>query len=449
MVTRQNPGTAASHNCVTFGHTRRTLRCHIHRQQPSSLATVLYQPPCYSRFHEMATTVSAQFIETLCDKLKASLDLNAKLRTGAGQASLDKQMFNMVSGPTSEKSAHFSHWIQIMDAHISTLTCHTTILEQLLETAEAEQKEPAVTELKRAVDRARGILDDAHMAKNLMTEDKKIQREENDPMGQMKKSEESKSDQKASNEHNAETNKQSATDGEDEKFFDASQRCGCDLSESQQTHGGNSETTTTTPKSKHHLSTSDQQPTSTIPKRHKPDTEVSEQTQKRKRDRLSSDSTTLGITNPKKTKPNLPEYERRYLTDDEYDALYPPTQPEEPTEDISEEVERIITARQRIEEWQRRRDNGQIEKRKVDEDGEFEQPMEEAGMVGKKRRMGEHEQWMESSARAEPSLGVGNTKSGENDGEANGVGNRVKRGWEGQKSEEHSLKRAKTVHGRA
>ena len=47
----------------------------------------------------MATTVSAQFIETLCDKLKASLELNAKLRAGAREASLDKQMFNMVSGP--------------------------------------------------------------------------------------------------------------------------------------------------------------------------------------------------------------------------------------------------------------------------------------------------------------------------------------------------------------
>lgn len=398
----------------------------------------------------MATTVSAQFIDTLCDKLKASLDLNAKLRAGAGQASLDKQMFNMVSCPRSEQSAHFSHCMvdQIMDAHISTLTCHTTILEQLLETAEAEQQEPAVTELKHAVDRARGILDDAHMAKNLMTGDEKIQRSEKDPVCQMKKS-----DQKASHERNAENNQRSVTDGEDEKFLDTSKRRGRDLPESQQkqeaANDANSETITTAPKSKRRLSISDEQPTSTILKRRKPATEVSEQTQKRKRDRLSSDSATLDLTNSKKPKPNLPGYERRYLTDEEYDILYPPPQPEVPTEDISEEVDRIIAARRRNGEWQRKRDNGQIDKRKVDEDGELEQLTEEAGLVGKKRRVGGHEQWMESSSRAEAreaSLSVGNTKSGEDGEEANGISNRIKRGREGQKSGEHSLKRAKTAH---
>jgi len=69
------------------------VSCHSHRQQLQTLRR-------FSTNHlEMATTVSAQFIETLCDKLKASLDLNAKLRAGAREASLDKQMFNMVSGP--------------------------------------------------------------------------------------------------------------------------------------------------------------------------------------------------------------------------------------------------------------------------------------------------------------------------------------------------------------
>jgi len=399
----------------------------------------------------MATNVSAQFIETLCDKLKASLDLNAKLRAGARQASLDKQMFNMVSDRSSEQSVHFSYWMieQIMDAHISTLTCHTTILEQLLETAEAEQREPAMTELKRAVDRARGILGDAHMAKNLMEEDENVQRSEKDPVGQMKKS-----DQKASNEHSAETNQQSVTECENEKFFDASEQCGCDHSESQQkqetTNGANSRAITTTPKPEHLLSTPDQQPTSTTPEHRKPTPEIPEQTQKRKRDRLSTDSATLRFTVPKKPKPNLPEYERRYLTDEEYDTLNPPPQPEVPTEDISDEVDRIIAERQKNEEWQRKRDNGQIEKRKVDEDGELGQPMHEAGVVGKKRRVGGHEQWMESSARAEagePSLAVGNIKGGEISDEANGVGSGIKRSRKGQKSEEHSLKRTKTAHG--
>ena len=339
-----------------------------------------------------------------------------------------------------------------MDAHISTLTCHTTILEQLLETAATEQREPAVTELKRAVDRARGILDDAHMAKNLMTEDEKIQRSEED----LKKSEKSESEQRASNEHNAETKQRSVIDDEDEKFFDASERRGCDHPKSQQkqesTNDTNTEATTATPTPKRHLSTSDQQSTSTTSKRRKPAPELSEQTQKRKRDRLSSDSATLGLTDPKKPKPNLPEYERRYLTDEEYDALYLLPQPEVSTEDISEEVDRIIAARQRNEEWRRRRNNGQIEKRKVGDDGELEEPMEEAGMAGKKRRVGGQEQWMESSARAEvrePSLGVRDTTSGENSDEVNGVGNGVKRGRKGQASDEHSMKRAKTIHGRA
>jgi len=342
-----------------------------------------------------------------------------------------------------------------MDAHISTLTCHTTILEQLLETAVTEQREPAVTELKRAVDRARGILDDAHMAKNLMTEDEKIQHSEEDAAGQLKKSEKSESDQRAK--HKAETTQRSVIDDEDEKFFDASERSGCDRPKSQQqkqetTNDTNTEATTATPTPKRRLSTSDQQSTSTTPKRRKPAPELSEQTQKRKRDRLSSDSATLGLTDPKKPKPNLPEYERRYLTDEEYDALYLLPQPEVSTEDISEEVDRIIAARQRNEEWQRRRNNGQIEKRKVGDDGELEERMEETGMVGKKRRVGRQEQWMESSARAEvrePSLDVGDTKSGENGDDVNSVGNGVKRGRKGQTSDEHSMKRAKTMHGRA
>jgi hypothetical protein len=69
--------------------------------------TIFYQPLFFSQFYDMATNVSAQFIETLCDKLKASLDLNAKLRAGARQASLDKQMFNMVSPLRTEQSAPF------------------------------------------------------------------------------------------------------------------------------------------------------------------------------------------------------------------------------------------------------------------------------------------------------------------------------------------------------
>src|SRR6266480_3337044 len=145
-----------------------------------------------------------------------------------------------------------------MDAHISTLTCHTTILEQLLETAATEQQEPAVTELKRAVDRARGILDDAHMAKNLMTEDEKIQGSEEDAAGQLRKSAKSESDQRPK--HKAETTQRSVIDDEDEKFFDASERRGCDRPKSQQkqesTNDTNTEATTATPTPKRRLSTS-------------------------------------------------------------------------------------------------------------------------------------------------------------------------------------------------
>jgi hypothetical protein len=86
-----------------------------------------------------------------------------------------------------------------------------------------------------------------------------------------------------------------------------------------------------------------------------------------------------------------------------------------------------------------------------DSDGELEQPMEEVGMLGKKRRVGGRDQWIESSARAEAgglSLGVGNTKNWEGDDEVNGVGNGVKRARKDQKSDGHSLKRVKMVHGR-
>jgi len=402
-----------------------------------------HQPPRLSQLLDMATTVSAEFIESLCDKLKASLDLNANLRTGARRASLDRQMFNMVSGSSSEQKVPFSNWMidQIMDAHISTLTCHTTILEQLLETAVADQQEPALSELKRAVDRARDVLGDAHIAKDLITGAKTPPHSRKVLVGQTKKMEKSKSDQKASSGHDAEADRQSAADGEDEKFFYASEERDCDPPESPQKQDTTNDTNLeATPKLKRRLSASDQRPTPTTSKRRKHIPEASEQSQKRKRDRLSTDSATLHLTDPKKSKPNLPEYERRYLTDEEYEALYPSSQPEVPTEDLTEDVEH-------------RRDNGQIEKRKIDEDEELEQRVEEAGMVvGKKRRVGNDEQWAGSFAgaqKSEPSLGVGDRKDGENGVEASGIGGGVKRGGKGWKSDgEHLLKRAKTVHGR-